>query len=56
MPLTWTQRLSRLCNILSTDVVADDEERQGQALDRFLASRPTEGRGVCTNILESHCE
>ena len=46
MPLTWTQRLTRLSNILGTNIVTDDEARQGKALDQFLTSRTKKERGV----------
>ncbi|KAF8521106.1 kinase-like domain-containing protein, partial [Hysterangium stoloniferum] len=39
MVLSWTQRLTQLSILIGTDVVADDEDRQGQVLDEYLASQ-----------------
>ncbi|KAF8503180.1 kinase-like domain-containing protein [Gautieria morchelliformis] len=44
MPLSWTHRVSLLCDALGTNIITDDEERQGQALDQHLTSRTKERR------------
>ncbi|GJJ14010.1 hypothetical protein Clacol_008267 [Clathrus columnatus] len=38
MSITWAQRLARLSTIIGTDIVTNDEEQQGRALDEYLAS------------------
>jgi hypothetical protein len=40
----------RLCDSLGTNIVTDDEERQGQALDQHLTSRTKERRGMFKTV------
>jgi hypothetical protein len=47
MGLSWPQRLTQLSNLVGTDIVADDEERQGQRLDEYLTSHAGDEQGTC---------